>query len=228
VHRAALKTSPVRRRSPGTMGNPMTFAPLPRTAAWRHENARAGFEVVVFTSGRSGTTVRGTTTAVEAEVAWVVGYHISLDAQWRTTRATIRGLSADGSRDVVLDTDGPGLWRVDGAARPDLDGCLDVDLESSACTNTLPVHRLNLGVGRSAEAPAVYVRAADLAVERLEQRYARVDAAELGDDDVAAGAPDDPRHVYDYRAPRFDFETRLVYDDAGLVLTYPGIATRAH
>ena len=35
-----------------------------------------------------------------------------------------------------------------------LDGCIDVDLKSSCCTNTIPVHRLQLGVGQSADAPA--------------------------------------------------------------------------
>jgi len=32
---------------------------------------------------------------------------------------------------------------------------------------------------------------------------------------------------YDYAAPVFGFAARLVYDEAGLVLDYPGIALRA-
>jgi hypothetical protein len=72
---------------------------------------------------------------------------------------------------------------------------------------------MRLGVGQAAEAPAVYLRALDLAVERLEQRYARVD-------------DDGPRLRFDYRAPVFDYEDRLTYDAAGLVLEYPGIASR--
>ena len=32
---------------------------------------------------------------------------------------------------------------------------------------------------------------------------------------------------YDYTAPVFDFACRLVYDESGLVLDYPGIAVRA-
>jgi uncharacterized protein len=32
---------------------------------------------------------------------------------------------------------------------------------------------------------------------------------------------------YHYSAPAFDFSCRLVYDEAGLVLDYPGIAVRA-
>ena len=42
-----------------------------------------------------------------------------------------------------------------------------------AFANALPVHRLALAVGASAEAPAAYVRAVDLRVERLERRYER-------------------------------------------------------
>jgi hypothetical protein len=115
---------------------------------------------------------------------------------------------------VFLEADGSGRWHVNGGAVSELDGCLDVDLESSACTNTIPVRRLGLAVGQSAEAPAAYVRALDLQVERLEQRYARV--------------VDDGSHQrYDYHAPAFDFESCLVCDGAGLVLQYPGIASRA-
>jgi hypothetical protein len=32
---------------------------------------------------------------------------------------------------------------------------------------------------------------------------------------------------YDYAAPAFEFGCRLVYDESGLVLSYPGIAVRA-
>ncbi len=114
-----------------------------------------------------------------------------------------------------LEADGAGHWEADGVSVPELDGCLDVDLESSACTNTLPVHRLGLRVGQSASVPAVYLRALGLQIERLEQHYLRVD------DDV-----DGQR--YEYRCPALGFESQLVYDASGLVLDYPGLATRAH
>ena len=80
--------------------------------------------------------------------------------------------------------------------------------------NALPIRRMALPVGGGDAAPAAYVRAANLTVDRLEQTYARVT-------DVATG----PR--YDYRAPAFMFECRLAYDGYGLVLDYPGIAVRA-
>ena len=90
-----------------------------------------------------------------------------------------------------------------------------MDLESSSLTNAFPVHRLGLGVGAEADAPAAYVRALDLSVERLEQRYVRLE------DDGSR------RERYRYTAPAFGFECQLLYDEYGLVLDYPGIAVRA-
>jgi hypothetical protein len=192
----------------------MTYTPdLPGFAAWRHHGAREGFEVAFFErrSGRLG--VGGHTTAIEDGVAFAVGYAIELDEAWHTRSAEISGQSAGRTRALSLKGNGQGIWRVDGVAAPNLDGCLDLDLESSSLTNAFPVHRLGLRAGEQSAAPAVYVRAVDLAVERLEQHYLRID--------------DDPGHQrYWYTAPAFDFRCELVYDRAGLVLEYPGIATR--
>ena len=192
----------------------MPFSPLPVTAAWQHRDARLGFEVACFQPAGRGYLISGSTTAVEDGRAWIVSYAIRLDRAWRTRSASITGRSELGARRARLDADGLGHWRVDGAAASHLDGCLDVDLESSAMTNTLPVHRMGLSVGARSPAPAAYVRARDLGVERLEQEYVR--------------ACDEGRHQrYDYAAPVFDFAACLVYDEAGLVLDYPGIALRA-
>lgn len=192
----------------------MTFGDLPASAAWRHRGLRQGFESVFVRRHGAGYRFDGHTAAVEAGDVWVVRYQIIVDERWATRSVTVAGWSADGEREARLEADGSGRWEVGGVPAPELDGCRDVDLESSACTNTMPIHRLDLRVGRSTPAPAAYVRALDLRVERLEQEYARLD-----DDGV--------RHRYRYRAPDLDFEALLVYDASGLVLDYPGIATRA-
>lgn len=187
----------------------MPFAALPPHAAWRHCDSRSGFEVVFLGPGRAD----GCTTAVEGGRPWAVEYVIELAAGWITRRARVTGRSERGRREVGLETDGQGRWRVAGQPAPHLDGCLDVDLESSCLTNAFPVHRLGLEVGEVAEAPAAYVRAADLSVERLEQRYRRLDDR-------------DGAQRYRYGAPAFDFQCELAYDEAGLVLAYPGIGRR--
>lgn len=191
----------------------MSFSDLPPSAAWRHQDGRSGFEVVFTQRDDNGCLLTGCTTAVEDDQAWIVEYRIRVDGAWRTRSARLRGSASSGKHAVALETDGTGHWRVDGLPAPNLDGCLDVDLESSALTNALPVHRLGLEVGGRALASAAYVRADGLRVERLEQDYTRIS--------------DDGQHQrYDYTAPAFDFSCELVYDHAGVVLSYPGIAVR--
>jgi hypothetical protein len=192
----------------------MSFASVPVTAAWQHLGARTGFEVVYFQARDGGCHIEGWTTATEDGATWAVEYAIQLDSSGATRSARIRGRSPAGFSSRVLESDGAGRWLVDGQIAPHLDGCLDVDLESSAMTNALPVRRMSLPVAARAPAPAAYVRAVGLGVQRLEQTYMRT--------------PDEAtRQCYDYSAPVFDFTCRLVYDETGLVLDYPGIAVRA-
>lgn len=186
---------------------------FPATAAWRHLGTRTGFEVVFLLHDQDGYRLDGHAIAVEEGEAWSVRYTLMVDSNWATRVAHIVGRSELGERELRLDSDGDGKWRVDGKPMAELTGCLDVDLEASACTNALPVNRLRLEVGQSADTPAVYVRARDLSVERLEQSYARLPDA--------AG-----RSRYDYSAPSFDFRAILAYDQFGLALDYPEIAVR--
>jgi uncharacterized protein len=189
------------------------FRDPPRYAAWRHGDSRSGFEVAFLRTGGEGYRIAGETAAVEEGEAWAVDYVITLDPEWLTRATLVSSRASSGARELSLEADGAGQWRIDGEAAPDLDGCLDVDLESSALTNAFPVHRLGLEVGDSADAPAAYVRVLDLSVERLEQRYLRLN------DDAS-------RERYLYAAPAFGFESELSYDEFGLVLEYPGIAVR--
>lgn len=182
----------------------MRLEPLPTSAAWQHVDARAGFEVLFAEAGG----LAGHTTAVEQGQAWYVGYRIEVDASWRTRRAEVTGQSAAGRRTTVLERDDGDRWTVDGEPVPQLDGCMDVDLESSAVTNTLPIHRLEFPPGEAMACPAAYVRA-DLTVARLEQTYTARGDLRFG-----------------YAAPAFDFTTELRYDASGLIVDYPGIARR--
>jgi hypothetical protein len=191
----------------------MPFTALPVTAAWQHRGARSGFEVAYYHQREDSCRIAGCTTAAEDGQTWVVDYDMTLDAAGRTRHARIAGRSAAGPHSVTLETDGTGRWTVNAKDAPHLRGCLDVDLESSAFTNALPVRRMSLAVGERASAPAAYVRALDLTVERLEQTYARID-------------DDGPHQRYQYTAPAFEFSCDLTYDGSGLVLSYPGIAVR--
>lgn len=186
---------------------------LPRAAAWRHLSAGEGFEVVFLRGEDEGFRCTGEVAAVEDGVAWGVRYRLVLDGTWRTLAAHVSCLSETGSFEVRLEADGRGNWQVDGVPAPELAGCLDVDLEATAFTNALPIHRLGLRVGDDADAPAVYVRVPEPRVERLEQRYQRL--------------PDEgTRQRYNYESPAFGYRDVLIYDEAGLIVDYPSIAVR--
>ena len=183
-------------------------------AAWRHLGVREGFEVVFLRREGDGYRLDGQSTALDEGEAWGVRYAVTLDAGWATRSAVVVGLSGSGSYEVHLDGDAKGTWWVDGEPASQLEGCLDIDLEASACTNALPVKRLGLRVGEASDAPAAFVRASTLEVERLEQQYRRLEDLEPG------------RTRYDYASPAFDFRAVLTYDRSGLVVDYPGIAER--
>jgi hypothetical protein len=186
---------------------------VPEAAAWRLVDAHDGFEVVFIGRDGDGYRVDGHSTGVEDGEAWGVQYRVALDASWTTRSARVVARSISGAGEVVLEADRVGVWTVDGKHATELQGCLDVDLEGSAFTNAFPVHRLGLEPGRRADAPAAYVRAPSLRVERLEQSYVRLE-------------DDGERQRYSYASPRFDYEDELTYDEHGLVLDYPGIAMR--
>lgn len=120
----------------------------------------------------------------------------------------VTGRSHEGLRAATLERFNGDRWRVDDVPAPQLDGCVDVDLESSAATNTLPIHRLEFAPAQAVSCPAAYVRA-DLTVDRPEQTYTR--RSEL---------------TFGYLAPAFEFSAELQYDASGLIVDYPGIARR--
>jgi hypothetical protein len=141
-----------------------------------------------------------------------VGYAIRVDDSWRARSARIAVRTARGVD--VLDLERTGSqWFVDGQHEPALDGCDDLALEASACTNAFPLHRLGLPVGERADASAVYVGGPELRIARLEQVYEHLDDRDGGS-------------RYRYRAPQVSFDAVIKFDAAGLVDDYPTFAER--
>jgi hypothetical protein len=187
-----------------------SFSELPAIGAWRLTGAYSGFEVTRFAASDAGRTLRGTTLGVEDDLIWSIEYTIHLDANWQVMSARIE--SGVGAR-LEVATDGAGNWTVNGEHRPDLRGYVDLDLEASAVTNTIAVHRLALPVGGTGQSRAAYVRTAGLVVERLDQTYRRL-------------ANQHGLIVFDYESPRFGYRGRLHFAKDGLIVEYPEIAER--
>ena len=194
------------------------FADLPPFASFTHAEARDGYEAVCFrapdatSSSESRFLLEGGTAATEEGTPWSVQYRVAVDHDWRTTHVLATGISPAGYRELVaLVRDG--RWWINGIERADLDGCVDIDFETSLVTNTLAVHRLDLTATAPVEVPAAFVRFEDLRVERVEQSYLCVEHTT-------------ERTVFDYTSTTFDFGCQLVFDASGLVTDYPGIGHR--
>jgi hypothetical protein len=155
-----------------------------------------------FTVGASnaGFEFSGLILQAHEESPYVVRYGIEVDADWRTRKVEVE-LEDGGHRHLSLNTDGDGNWSRDGQRLDEVAACLDVDLEWSPSTNTLPIRRLGLGLGETKSLGAAWVRFPSLEVQRLEQTYERL-----------ADGP------YRYRSGRFTAD--LVVDDDGIVLQY--------
>ena len=108
--------------------------------------------------------------------------------------------------DLWLATDGHARWgEVNGAHRPELDGCRDIELACSPFPATLPIRRLPLDVGDGAELPVITVDVETLAVDVATRRYERAGDRRWRCTDVGG----DAAHEFDV-------------DEYGLVIDQPG------
>ena len=154
---------------------------------------------IARTSG-DGFELSGLILQAHEEAPYVVRYRIEVDAGWRTRNLEVE-LEDGGQRRLSLTADGEGNWSRDGQRLEQIAGCIDVDLEWSPSTNTLPIRRLGLAPSQSKLVTAAWVRCPSLDVERLEQSYER----------LADGR-------YRYRSGRFTAD--LAVDHDGMVLQY--------
>src|SRR2546426_7631018 len=102
----------------------------------------------IASATRDGFELCGLILQAHEDVPYVVRYMIRVDGSWRTREVQV-DLEDGGRRIVSLSADGAGHWSPEGRPSNDLAGCLDVDLEWSPSTNTLPIRRLALAIGET-------------------------------------------------------------------------------
>ena len=142
-----------------------------------------------------------------------VSYQLSCDANWRVTELRITAASAAGTRTLALSADHDARWLADGQPRPDLDGCIDVDISLTPLTNTLPIRRLTWTPGTAHDLDVAYVSAPDLTARRARQRYT-----------LLKQEPDDDAPLYRYESG--SFRADLTVDGCGFVTDYPELWRR--
>lgn len=185
---------------------------LELTRIWRRIGLN-GLEHLTLQEGSDGYAV-DSVLSVEAELGGVTcEYHFDLDPRWRTLAFVIKQHQSDEDQTLRIERAGDSEWNVDGVLRPDLRGCLDLDLSVSPFTNTLAIRQLALAPDEAKEITAVYVKIPQLEVVPARQRYQRLDRTE-------------PPRRFLYSGLDTGFIEEITVDEYGLVERYPRFAER--
>lgn len=171
---------------------------------------RPGLEHLYLITTDTGIVADGLIVGLAAGQPFRLRYTVRCDSAWRVREVEAGPPTAD-PRVLRLHADGCGRWTDDrGVHVPALDACRDVDIAATPFTNTLPIRRLDLRPGHSAELTVAYVRVPDLSVEPVRQRYTCLERSGEG-------------ARYRYEGLETGFTADLSTDPDGLVLDYPGI-----
>jgi len=177
---------------------------LMRVVAWRNLLIN-GTEYCALRRTAEGWLLKGTVVGVlKDERPMLAKYAISCDDHWFTHRVELERIIGNDTEALSLSVESRGLWRSSGKELPELEGCNDVDLAVTPATNTLPVRRLALRIGKSESIVAAWVKFPELTVQPLSQRYTRL-----------------TQNTYRYES-NTGFSADIVVDDLGLVTRYPG------
>jgi hypothetical protein len=168
--------------------------------------------------GAAAISADGAIIAISAGGVFRASYQIVSDAAWRVRDVWIMA-SHPAAIALDLHADDDGHWsNTSGEALPALDGCRDVDFAATPFTNTLPIRRLGLQPGESAEVAVAYIDAPSLEVTTVRQRYT-----------CHASGADGGRYRFEalpYAALPDGFSAELSVDADGLVLDYPPLFRR--
>ncbi len=151
---------------------------------------------------------------------FTASYRLVVGDDGTLERLSLTSSTPERERHLTINRTDDGFWLLDtgsgsgGGTRAEFGGAVDVDLAHSPVFNSLPIRRL--GLHREAgehTLPMVFVSLPDLKVELVQQTYRTVDV--LGADGTA---------TVGFRWA--DFAADITVDVDGMVLAYPGVATR--
>ncbi|HYM71324.1 MAG TPA: putative glycolipid-binding domain-containing protein [bacterium] len=177
-----------------------------RAVVWRRHRDNASLECAVLSQLNTGYEITGEiVTAHEGEPLRVT-YRLRCRPDWRSRALTVEqrhGLTASTLR---LSVGSGGRWRMNGKRVDGLVECTDVDLALRPSTNALPINRLRLAVGETAEITAAWVLFPGLEVVPARQSYER--RAE---------------RIYRYESRDSGFRADIEVDELGLPIRYQDI-----
>ena len=135
-------------------------------------------------------------------------YVVVADPRFHTARGTVIGWLGERAVEIEIAVEA-GRWSMNGAACPEVEGAIDLDLNFSPSTNLLPIRRLDLEVEQEAPVRAAWLRFPSFDLKPLEQTYRRLSPSR-----------------YRYRSEG-GFEAELEVRSSGFVTRYPGFARAA-
>jgi len=158
----------------------------------------------------TGVELSGTIVAIHEDTPLEVRYLIHCDADWKTRAVSIEQRLGLEQSTLSLTVDETGKW-IDRRTGPisAVTGCLEVDLELTPITNSLPINRLKLAIGQQEEIAVAWIRFPTLEVVHARQSYER-----LSD------------RTYRYRSLASGFTADIDVDEIGLTVRYEGIWER--
>jgi uncharacterized protein len=180
---------------------PMRDAHNSRHVVWRRSSDLQTIEWCTLTDGPNEKILEGLILGASAGLPVRIEYRIVCHSTWQTSIVDVRQQYGREETLCVLVRGAEGAWVRNGQPMPTLDGCTDVDLGFSPSTNTLPIRRLALPVGKPETIEAAWVLFPDLEVRTSRQTYTRISDQT-------------------YRFASGDFAAELCVDAAGLVTDY--------
>lgn len=181
---------------------------------WQAEDGH-GFEGARLHHGAGlGFRALGRLVRADPDGEFTASYRIVVREDGTIERVSVTSATAARERHLTINRTEDGYWLLDtgsGGTRAEYRGAVDVDLGGCVLFNALPIRRL--GLQREAGdhvIPMVFVSMPELEVSLVEQHYTTVSTGDPAVIEFSWG----------------DFSAELQVDDAGVVVAYPGIATR--
>lgn len=134
---------------------------------WRRID-EPGLELMTLSRAGDGLHVVSSLVHAGAE-SFGLRYRWELDSNWRTRTLRLDVVNAS-EKSLTIERTGDATWRVDGKPRPDLAGCVEIDVSATPFCNGLAIRRMGEADG---ELTALFVDAPALTCEPSLQRYER-------------------------------------------------------
>lgn len=178
-----------------------------------------GIEHAVINESAEGVVVDGVIVARLEDVPSRISYRLSLDGGYRTRRLELRRFSldldvSDPTHRLTAEADGEGNWS--GSENRDwseFQRCIDLDISVTPYTNTLPIRRLSLEPGESAEISVLWIELPGANMQPVRQEYTCLERSDSGG-------------RYRFRSLDSGFVAELDVDHNGVVIDYPELFER--